>query len=429
MTIRILGFILVCATAFAAEPTPSFYKEVLPVLQGNCQGCHRPGEVAPISFLTYESTRPWAKAIKEAVLTKKMPPWFADPHVGKFANDRSLSKSDIQTLVSWADSGAPAGDRKDAPAPIEFAEGWQIGKPDKILEMPARYDVPASGTIEYTYVVIPSGFPDNKWVYAAEARPGNRAVVHHLIAFVREPGSQWMRDAKPGVPYVPREGSAGIGDEFLAQFAPGEQPARLKQGQAVLVKAGSDIVLQLHYITNGKAQSDQSRVGLIFATGPVTERVGVLAVVDRNFAIPPGDPDYRVGASRTFARNTKILDIHPHMHFRGKAFSYRLVYPDGRTEDLLSVPRYDFNWQLVYELPGGKVVPAGTRMECVARYDNSANNKFNPDPTATVRWGDQTWEEMMVGFFRVSFDPGMNKADLMAPEPERPAQVTSSSVD
>jgi hypothetical protein len=414
MTLRILCFSFACASAFGAAPAPSFYKEVLPVLQKNCQGCHRPAEVAPMSFLTYESTRPWAKAIKEAVLTKKMPPWFADPQVGKFANDRSLSRADVETLVRWAESGAQAGDPADAPPPVEFTEGWQVGKPDKIFEMPNRYEVPTKGTIEYTYVVIPTNFSEDKWVYAAEARPGNRAVVHHVIAFIRESGSKWLENAKPGVPFVPNGPSDVTGDELLAQFAPGEQPAHLKQGQAVLIRAGSDIVLQLHYTTNGKAQSDQSRVGMIFAKGPVTERVGMLAVIETNFSIPPGDPDYRVVASRTFGKDTTILDVHPHMHMRGKAFSYRLIYPDGKTEDLLSVPHYDFNWQLVYELPGGKIVPAGTRMECVARYDNSPNNRFNPDPAATVHWGDQTWDEMMVGFFRVAFDPKINKAVLLA---------------
>ena len=427
MLIRFVASSFVCASIFAAEQTPSFYKNVLPVLQSNCQSCHRPGEVAPMSFLSYEATRPWAKAIKNAVLAKKMPPWFADPHVGKFSNDRSMSQSDIQTLVKWADSGAPAGDKKDAPPAIEFAEGWQIGKPDKIFEMPNNYEVPASGTVEYTYILLPTGFTEDKWVEAAEARPGNRAVVHHVIAYLREPGNKWMQGAKPGIPYVPTGPSPSSADEFLAQFAPGEQPAVLKKGQAVLVKAGSDIILQIHYTTNGKAQSDKSRVGLIFAKGPVTERIGVLAIANNTFAIPPGAPDHKVTASRTFAMDTKIVDLHPHMHFRGTAFSYRLVYPDGRTEDLLNVPKYDFNWQLVYDLPDGKIIPAGTRLECVAKFDNSVNNKFNPDPAATVRWGDQTWEEMMIGFVRVSFAPGINKSDLLAPLQKKPSTQTAAS--
>lgn len=427
MTNRILAFAFACASTFAATPSPTFYKEVLPVLQSNCQGCHRPGEVAPMSFLSYESTRPWAKAIKNAVLTKKMPPWFADPHVGKFTNDRSMSKADIDTIVNWVDAGTPAGDRKDAPAPIAFVEGWQIGKPDQVFQIPTPYEVPASGTVEYTYFVLPTGFKEDTWVYAAEARPGNNAVVHHVIAYLREPGSKWLPDAKPYLPYVPSKSTPASADEFLAQYAPGEPPANLKKGQAVLIKAGSDIVLQIHYTTNGKAQSDQSRVGLIFAKGPVTERIGVLAAVNNKFAIPPGDPNYRVVASLSFAKDMKLVDIHPHMHFRGKSFSYRLIYPDGRTEDVLNVPHYDFNWQLLYDLPEGKIIPAGSKMECVAYFDNSPNNKFNPDPTATVHWGDQTWEEMMIGFFRVSFDPKMSKKELLAPVSARPTTTSASN--
>lgn len=420
MSTRFLILGLFCAPIWAATPAPvTYYREILPVLQKNCQSCHRPGEAAPMSFLSYESTRPWAKSIKQAVQTRKMPPWFADPHTGQFANDRSLSQAEIDLLTRWADSGAAAGDPKQAPAPVHFAEGWQMGKPDRVYEMPVDFQVPAAGTLEYTYFVIPTGFTEDRWVTASEARPGNRAVVHHMIAFVRAPGSHWLADAKPGIPFIPSdergsggEGRDGMADEWLAGYAPGTPPMELKPGQARLVPAGSDIIFQVHYTANGKAQSDRSRLGLKFATGPVTERVTMAAASTNEFAIPPGAANYQVKAATTLAAPAKLVNLQPHMHLRGKAFSYRLIYPDGRTRDLLNVPRYDFNWQLVYEPAGDLNLPAGTRMECVATYDNSANNPFNPDPKKEVRWGDQSWDEMMIGFFDIAIDPKMDRREL-----------------
>lgn len=417
---RFLSALVVSAPIWANPSAPvTFYQDVLPVLQKHCQSCHRPGEAAPVSFLTYKTTRPWAKAIKQAVQTRKMPPWFADPHTGQFANDRSLPPADLALLVRWADTGALAGDPKSAPAPLQFAEGWQMGKPDKIYEMPVEYTIPASGTLEYTYFVIPSGFTEDRWVQASEARPGNRSVVHHMIAFVRAPGSTWLSDAKSGIPFIPKdergsggEGKDGMADEWLAGYAPGTPPMQLQPGQARLVPAGSDIVLQVHYTANGKAQNDRSRLGLRFATAPVKERVTIAAASTSKFVIPPGAPDYEVRATTTLAAPVKLVNLQPHMHLRGKSFTYRLIYPDGRTRDLLNVPRYDFNWQLVYEPSGDLRLPAGTQMECVATYDNSANNPFNPDPKSEVRWGDQSWQEMMIGFFDIAIDPKMDRREL-----------------
>lgn len=252
---------LMAAMAAVASAAPkvasqvTFHRDVLPVLQKNCQVCHRPGEAAPMAFTSYKDTRPWAKAIREAVATKRMPPWFADPHVGKFSNDRSLSQQAIDTLVKWADTGAVEGNPKDAPSPVEFVEGWNIGRPDTTVEMPVDFHVPAAGTIEYTYFVIPTGFTEDKWVQLAEVRPGNRRVVHHVIAFVREPGSNWLKDAKPGEPFVPRKSSdgrgGGFGGEFLVGYAPGYPAEKFAPGQAKRIKAGSDIVLQLHYTAEG----------------------------------------------------------------------------------------------------------------------------------------------------------------------------------
>jgi hypothetical protein len=433
-----------CAAAVSlAASAPSqitFTKDVLPIMQKRCQNCHRPGEVAPMSFLTYNEVRPWAKAIREAVLTKKMPPWFADPHYGKFANDRSLTKDEIDTLVSWVDGGVREGDPKDAPAPVAWVDGWSIGKPDAVFEMPHDFDVPAAGTIEYQYIVIPSGFTKDTWVQAAEARPGNRKLVHHIIAFVRPPGSKWLSEAKPGVPFVPeakkddekkkkkndedRDDSAAT-PELLIGFAPGLVPMTLPSSQAKLVKAGSDFVFQMHYTATGKAGIDRSRIGVIFAKENPKERVFTSNATNSKFVIPPGDPAFRVVSSITLQQSARLVDLMPHMHYRGKDFEYRAVYPTGEEQTLLSVPKYDFNWQLFYYLSDPIVLPKGTRIDCTAHFDNSPNNKYNPDPKAEVRWGDQTWEEMMIGWFDVAVDANSDPVDVFR---EKKAENTKAGL-
>src|SRR5579883_590235 len=433
----------------AAAPTTqvTFYKDVLPVLQKNCQTCHRPGEAAPMSLLTYDEARPWAKSIKQAVVTKKMPPWFADPHYGQFSNDRSMPQAEIDTLVNWVDAGSPAGNPKDAPKPINWVEGWRIGKPDVVLSMPVAFSVPASGTIDYQYIVVPTGFTEDKYVQMAEARPGNPAVVHHILTFIREPGNPWLRNLKPGIPFDAREAEReaaenaarnprgqgqGRGQQAIsfgdnvAGYAPGTMPDIMKPGEAKLIPAGSDIIFQVHYTANGTAGTDISKLGLVFAKGPVTKRVLSLAVTTANFAIPPGDPNYEVRAKMTLQDDATLINMLPHMHFRGKDFSYRVTYPSGESEMLLEVPHYDFNWQLTYELAKPKVLPKGTVIDCVAHYDNSPNNRFNPDPTKEVHYGEQTWEEMMFGFFDVSVPMNVTAMDLMMPK-KAPAQASSGA--
>jgi hypothetical protein len=418
--------LLVGAVAFAAKDTTgtvTFHRDVLPVLQHNCQGCHRPGEAAPMSLLTYKEARPWAKAMREAVLLKKMPPWFADPHVGKFVNDRSLAQKDIDTLVKWADSGAPEGDPNDAPKPVRFLDGWNIGTPDMVVEMPNEIDVPAKGTIEYTYYVMPTGFTEDKWVRMSEVRPGNRRVVHHVIAFVREPGSNWLKEAKPGVPYVPKKGTPdsenAFGGQWLVGYAPGTIPDELDPGQARLIKAGSDIILQLHYTADGKPEKDRTKVGFIFANEPPKERIFTMAVANGKFAIPPGADNHRVDSSFTIQQDVTLISMLPHMHLRGKAFEYRVTYPDGRKEEILRVPKYDFSWQLTYVPEKPLFLPKGSVVQCTAWFDNSPNNPNNPDPTAEVHFGDQSWEEMMIGFLNVAFDPSIPLKDLFPKPPEK----------
>jgi len=421
------------AALFAANTGSTkvtFYKDVLPVLQKNCQECHRVGEAGPMSFVTYQESRPWAKAIRGAVLQHTMPPWYANPAHGEFRNARQLTAQEVATLTAWAEDGALEGDAKDAPPKRQFVDGWNIGKPDVVYTLPHAFEVPAKGTIEYQYVVIPTGFKEDRWVEMAEVRPGNRTVNHHVIAFVRPPGVKWLSELKPGEFTVPakqergkkREGTsedgAGMfGVELLVGYAPGLQPTVSPEGSAKFVPAGSDIVLQLHYTATGTAASDRSSVGLKFAKQPPQFRQLTVNATNNRFAIPPNDPAYEVKSSMTLQEDSKLVWLMPHMHFRGKDFLYTAVYPSGEREVLLDVPRYDFNWQLGYVLKNLKVLPKGTRIECVAHFDNSANNKANPDPSKEVRWGDQTWEEMMIGWFDVAIDPKMNPIDLYRPKP------------
>ncbi len=429
-TLAVAFVSVLAATAATAPANVTFNKDVLPVLQNRCQECHRSGEIAPMSFMNYKDTRAWAKAIKTAVLTKQMPPWFADSHYGKFSNDRSLSQSEIDTIVAWVDSGAKEGDAKDAPKPRTFVTGWTIGKPDAVLEMPTSVDIPESGVVEYTYMVIPTNFKEDVWIQAAEARAGARGAMHHVIAFLRPPGSAWFKDRQPGVPFIPEKGERGQRDtqrdaqqqasaELLIGWAPGLPPTVLNPGQAKLLKAGTDIVLQLHYTPNGKATSDKTKIGLIFAKEPPKERVMTMNAMNFFLKIPPGEPNYQSEAKITLHHDVKLVSMMPHMHLRGKDFEYRAVYPTGETQTLLKVPHYDFNWQLSYALENPLLLPKETRIECTAHHDNSANNKYNPDPTKEVRWGDQTWEEMMIGWFDVAFDANLDPRVIRVPP--RPA--------
>ena len=428
---KLLSMLVCCFSVVASGATGSvtFSKDVAPILQKNCQGCHRPGEAAPMSLRTYQEARPWAKAMKQAVLTKKMPPWFADAQYGHFRNDRSLPQKDIDTLVSWVDAGAPEGDPKDLPQPLAFVDGWNIGQPDMVLDMPEPFQVPASGTIEYQYVVLPYKFTEDRWVQMAEVRPGNRAMVHHVIAYIRDGSSKWMRDKKPGEIFVPEADANGnrssLNGDLLSGFAPGLPPSILEPGQGRLIKAGSDIVLQLHYTANGHAGEDRTTVGVVFCKQAPHERVMTLAASNSKFTIPPGDPNYQVDASFELGHDAKLSALLPHMHLRGKDFQYRLVYPSGETETILRVPHYDFGWQLWYQPVSDIVLPKGTQIAATAHFDNSVNNPHNPDSTKAVKWGDQSWEEMMIGFFDVTFPADLDPKQLF-PEKKKTPPATGA---
>lgn len=428
-------FLAVSAFAASTPKQVTFHKDILPVLQKRCQECHRPGEAAPMSLLTYKDSRPWAKAMKAAVLSKKMPPWFADPAHGKFSNDRRIPQAEIDLISAWADGGAKEGNVKDAPPARTFAEGWTIGKPDAVFEMPNEFKVPASGTVDYTWIVVPTNFTEDKWVEKVEVRPGDRSVVHHIVLMARAPESGYMKAAKPGVPFTPPPGKPmngkdtgrgafymlGGGTEMAGVYVPGGDAYVCKPGQARLLKAGTDLIFQMHYTANGKETTDKSRVGLVFAKEPPKERVINTFAANPLLRIPPGDANFEVVANTPIYEDVVLQSMFPHMHVRGKAMKYTAVYPTGETEVLLDVPKYDFNWQLSYVPIEPKKLPKGTVLKISAHYDNSPNNKSNPDPSKEVRWGDQTWEEMLAAFVDFVIPVDLDPAYIGRPRPQKKA--------
>jgi peroxiredoxin len=372
-----------------AGASVTFTKDVAPILQNRCQECHRPGQIGPMALLTHDDASSWAGSIREAVSDERMPPWHADPKHGKWSNERRLSKKEKDTLLTWIDQGCPKGNDRDMPPPREFVDGYRIGKPDVVFEMSQEFEVPAKMPprgVRYQYFTVRTDFDKDMWVQAAEAVPGARPVVHHIIVFIMEPGK-------------PRERTAdGIGTGFLTAYAPGDTPFISPAGTAKRLPKGAILVFQMHYTPNGTAMKDRSKVGLIFAKEPPKQVTRTRAVATQRFMIPPGAPSHEVKSVSTFPREVELLTLFPHMHLRGKDFKYEVVYPDGKRETLLNVPRYDFNWQTMYTFEKPLRLPAGSRVECTAHFDNSPNNPNNPDPTKAVFWGDQTWEEMMIGF-------------------------------
>ena len=390
-----LALPLIGLTPATSASTPTFSADVAPILFKHCASCHRPGEIAPMSLLTYETTRPWARSIREQVASGQMPPWHATQPPGTFANDRRLSEQERNTLIRWVDAGAPQGRPKDLPPPPKFSEGWEIGEPDTILSMANEFEVPESGVIAYQNFQVPTNFTDDKWVQAIEVRPGARKVVHHILVFCREPDAA-VRPV-PFTQLVPKRPLLHGGrrpEKLIATTAPGTNAMILPPGKALLIKAGAVLRFQIHYTTNGTAARDKSSLGIIFARQPPQQEVRASAFVNPTFLIPPGASDQAVDSAIEFTEDSHILGLIPHTHLRGKSWEYRMVYPDGHTEVVLSVPRYDFGWQTYYVFAKPLAAPKGARLEATAHYDNSSANRFNPDPKASVRWGDQTWEEM-----------------------------------
>jgi hypothetical protein len=389
--------------------TPTFYKQVLPILQEHCQACHRPGEIAPFPLVTYKQARPLADAIEKTVRSRVMPPWFAAPGVGHFSNDPSLTTQQIATISMWANGGAPAGDPGEAPARKEWASGWNIKQPDTIVAMPKPVGIPKSGDVEYTYEIVPTGFTKDAWVRMSEIRPSSREHVHHAVVYVRPPGARWLRHAPVGTPFTAsmladeqdRKDAMWTDADVLLVYAPGSSPDKWPEGMAKLIPAGSDLVFQMHYTTNGHAAQDRTSIGLDFARDAPKQRVLTLQLTNDSFVIPPGVDNYRVEVHGTLPNDATLLSFFPHLHLRGKQFEYNIVHRDGSIETLLRV-NYNFYWQLSYRLAALRFLKAGTELQAVAWFDNSRNNPHNPDPDSAVRWGDQTYDEMMVGFFDVA---------------------------
>jgi hypothetical protein len=366
----------------------TYAKQVARVVQKRCQECHRPGEIGPFSLLTYEDAKKRTRRIREAVLEERMPPWHADPHFGKFANDRRLTQDERDTLLAWIDQGAKKGDEKDLPAPLKFVEGWKIGRPDEVFTMAKEYKIPATGVVDYQRFLVDPGFKEDVWVQAAECRPGNREVVHHILVYILAPGRSDPYD---------QDGTAAT----LVGWAPGDMPAFYSPDTARLVPAGSKLLFEVHYTPNGTAQSDRSSVGIIRARKPPANTVEMNILANMNVKIAPGARDHKGQMTFTFPRDALVLSFMPHMHLRGLSARYILTSSDGTSTTLLSVPDYDFGWQSVYRLESPLHIAKGSRLTWIGHWDNSADNPRNPDPTKTVRWGLQTWDEMQNGWMEV----------------------------
>ncbi|HXW05487.1 MAG TPA: hypothetical protein VD833_09665 [Vicinamibacterales bacterium] len=384
---------------------PTFSRDVAPILYKNCTSCHRPGEIAPMSLLTYKEARPHARAIRAEIRDGNMPPWHADAPHGTFLNERGLTDAERDVLIRWVSNGAPEGDPKDLPALPIYPEGWAIGQPDVVFEMAEAYAIPAEGVIEYEYFYVPTNFTEARWLKAIEVRPGNRELVHHVLVFYKA-----KPDAPRGAPVLrlnreqmalperppgarpPRED--GIPGRLLATYAPGTNPQVFPEGTAVRLEPGGVLELQMHYTANGTPGTDRTKVGMIFAKEPPASEVRVTHFFNTTFTLPAGAAETRVDADVAFVADGIVWGIFPHTHVRGKKWEYVLELPDGTRKTVLSVPRYDFNWQTYYMFREPLRVPAGSKLVSSAWYDNSPGNESNPDPKIDVKWGDQTWEEM-----------------------------------
>ena len=410
-----LSILVVTFLVFSDAQT--FSVDVYPIVRARCQTCHQAGEIAPMAFTNYSDTRPWAKAIREAVVSRTMPPWHAGERSElEFQNDRSLSPTEIRKIVGWVDGGAVEGPKMEYPKPVREESGWKLGKPDVVLRIPG-FKIPARGDIPYTFVIRSVGLTKDRWIRAAEFRIDKRSVVHHMNAFVRPPGSSYLESFERDRFVVPTLTQRRVGRpdegffarrELLLGYEPGYFPIPWREDQAKLIRAGSDIVFEIHYTANGTEQTDFSEFGLYFADKPPRERVLSTQTQDLEIAIPAGDANYRSSASITFGRPVKLISLQPHMHVRGKAMEIRARYPNGDVETLLDVPRYSFNWQTTYFLKEPKLLPAGCTIESTAVFDNSPNNPYNPDPKKTIKWGDQSWEEMHIGFMEIAFDAAVD---------------------
>lgn len=362
----------------------TYATHIAAIFNKRCVECHRDGELAPFPLTTYDEIVGWEDTICEVIEDNRMPPWFANPEHGKFRNDCRLSEKEKNLVYSWVENGMPHGDPSKIPVPPQFDQGWRIPAPDEVFYMrDEAFRVKPQGTIDYQHFLVDPKWDEDKYICAAEARPANRAVVHHILVFILPPGS---RDTRL--------------EEILVGYAPGSMPVLLDEGIALKVEAGSKLLFQMHYTPNGFVQEDRSFAGVKFVDKSEVKKLakGRIAI-NEDFLIPAESNNHVVRAEYSVERDEWLLAMTPHMHLRGKAFRYEARYPDGVSEVLLDVPNYDFNWQLKYELAEPKLLPRGTTIKCTAVYDNSDANLANPDPSVDVAQGEQSWEEMMIGFF------------------------------
>jgi peroxiredoxin len=375
----------------AGKGRVTYSRDIAPILQKSCQTCHRPGQISPFTLMSYAEAAGWADTIQEVVAANRMPPWHADPRHGRFANDARLSEKDKKLIDEWVRGGCPEGDAAELPPPAVFPKGWTVPTPDAVISLSEPFKVPAQGIVDYQYIEVDPGFREDRWVKAAEIRPGNRGVVHHVNVFLKPPG---VHDPKLERPE---------GYPCLAAAAPGTPPLQLPDGMAKRVPAGWHLVFVMHYTPNGSEQTDQTSLGLVFEQSrQVKKEVITNLVIDTGLCIPPHAKDHRVELTYPVREDLLLLALFPHMHLRGKSFRYEAEYPNGSSEILLDVPRFDFNWENRYVLAEPKLLPRGTVVHCVAVYDNSADNPLNPDPDATVRHGPQVWDEMFNGYLEVA---------------------------
>ena len=423
---------LLSSVAFGAAT----FHDIAPILEAHCAGCHQAGEIGPMPLTTYVQARPWARAIKQAVLQGTMPPWHADRITSqRFANARLLKEADIRLLADWVDSGALEGASVAVFGSPRPADGWKLGKPDLVIQVPGA-KIPASGTYEYTFLVTPVDIPADKWIAAAEWKVDQRAVVHHMNAFLRPPGSSFVASVEPGKLYVPTHGERSARSqnerevdrrELLIGYEPGYKPAAWGEGRAKLMRKGGSVVFEIHYNPSGKALTDYSELGIYFAKQTPRERVMTITPADAGLAIPAGNANYASHVTATLTHEVKLVSLQPHMHLRGKAFEITAAYPDGKRDTLLRVPRYDFNWQTTYFLAKPIVLPKGTVLEYTATFDNSPSNRYNPDPSKTVYWGDQSWEEMNIGFTELAFDSALDPDVAVLSGTTRPGGISTTT--
>ena len=395
------------------KPMPeavSYTEDIVPILREKCVSCHSPGNIGPFSLDSYRRVRGWSSMIKEVTLTQRMPPWYADPHIGVFENETRLTKDEMRTLVAWIDAGAPRDSEDDPLAEVADLEApkWPLGEPDLVVQLPEPQHIPAAGLFDYTYVEIPSGLTEDRWVKAFDVRPTNRAVSHHILVFARYP--EHLRHMEPRV-------EGGLGGYF-AGYLPGQDPQLLPEGTGLYLPAGSTFQFQLHYNATGRPEVDQTEMALYFHDETPERVVAVRSAHTIEFEIAPHDAESPIEAEHFLTRDAVLFGMSPHMHYRGKWMAFEARFPDGVTEPLLSVPYYNFDWQLMYRLAEPRELPAGTVIRATGAWDNSARNPFNPDPDATVHFGDQTEDEMFVGYLMYSFDP--RDEPIEPPRRERP---------